>query len=96
MYLSLLSKPSDENLERYPAVHLTGPHAWDPFVLDLTYPSGDGEHPRSNDTTERFASDPNFDVFVGYTHRVIQTLNILDDSSQPMTLSQPLGPTNMF
>ena len=26
MYLSLLGKPSDEDLEMYPAVHLTGPH----------------------------------------------------------------------
>ena len=25
MYLSLLGKPLDEDLERYPAVHLTGP-----------------------------------------------------------------------
>ena len=35
MYLSLLGKPSDEDLERYPAVHLTGPHEWDPSVLDF-------------------------------------------------------------
>ena len=27
----------------YPAVHLTGPHEWDPSVLDYTHPSGDGE-----------------------------------------------------
>ena len=27
MYLSLLDKPSDEDLERYPAVHLTGPRS---------------------------------------------------------------------
>ena len=26
MYLSILGKPTDQNLERYPAVHLTGPH----------------------------------------------------------------------
>ena len=23
----------------YPAVHLTGPHEWDPSVLDYSYPS---------------------------------------------------------
>ena len=43
MYLSLLGKHSDEDLERYPAVHLTGPHEWDPSVLDFSYPSGDGD-----------------------------------------------------
>ena len=37
MYLSLLGKPTDQDLERYPAVHLTGPHEWDPSVLDYTH-----------------------------------------------------------
>ena len=45
MYLSLLGKPSHEDLERYPAVHLTGPHEWDPSGFDFTHPSGDGEPP---------------------------------------------------
>ena len=26
MYLSIIGKPTDQDLERYPAVHLTGPH----------------------------------------------------------------------
>ena len=49
------------------------------------HPSGDGEPPWSDDPTERFAFDPNFDEFGDYTQRAIQTLNILDDSSQHMT-----------
>ena len=49
MNLCLIGKPSDEDLERYPAVHLTGPHEWDPSVLDFTHLSGDGEPPWSND-----------------------------------------------
>ena len=85
MYLSLLGKPSDEDLERYPAVHLTGPHEWDPSVLDFTHLHGDGESPWSNDRNERFAFDPNFDEFGDHTHRSIQTLNILNDSSLPLT-----------
>ena len=48
MYLSIIGKPTDQDLERYPAVHLTGPHEWDPSVLDYTHPSGDGEPPWSN------------------------------------------------
>ena len=27
-----IGKPSDEDLEMYPAVHLTGPHEWDPSL----------------------------------------------------------------
>ena len=85
MYLSLIGKPSDGDLERYPAVHQTGPHEWDPSVLDYTHPSGDGEPPWSNDPDERFASDPNSDEFGDYTLRSIQSLSILD-------LSIPLTP----
>ena len=80
-YLCLIGKPSDEDLERYPAVHLTGPHEWDPSVLDFINPSGDGEPPWSNDPNERFAFDPNFDEFGDYTHRAIKTLYILDVGS---------------
>ena len=85
MCLSLLGKPTDQDLERYPAVHLTGPHEWDPSVLDYTHPSGDGEPPWSNDPDERYAFDPNFDEFGDYTQRAIQTLSILDDSSSTLT-----------
>ena len=53
--------------------------------MDFTHPSGDGEPPWCNDHTEKFAFDPNFDEFGDYTQRAIQTLNILDDSSQPLT-----------
>ena len=85
MYLSILGKPTDKDLERYPAVHLTGPHEWDPSVLDFTHPSGDGEPPWSNDPDERYAFDPNFDEFGDYTQRAIQTLSILDVSSSTLT-----------
>ena len=90
MYLCILGKPTDADLERYPAVHLTGPHEWDPSVLDYTHPSGDGEPPWSNDPDERFAFDPNIDEFGNYTQRATQTLSILDDSSIPFTPIQTL------
>ena len=76
MYLSILGKPTDKDLERYPAVHLSGPHEWDPSVLDYTHPSGDGDPPWSNDPDERFAFDPNFDEFGDYTQKAIQTLSL--------------------
>ena len=85
MYLSILLKPTDKDLERYPGVHLTGPHEWDPSVLDYTHPSGDGEPSSSNDSDERSVFDPNFDEFGDYTQRAIQILSILDDSSPTLT-----------
>ena len=57
MYLSLLGKPLDKNLERYPAVNLTGPHESDHSVLDFCYPSGDVEPPWFIYPTEMFAFD---------------------------------------
>ena len=42
MNLSLFGNPSDKDLERYQAVHLTGPHEWDPSVSDCTYPADSG------------------------------------------------------
>ena len=85
MYLSILGKPTDKDLENYLAAHLTGPHEWDPSVLDYTHPSGDGKPPWSNNPNERIAFDPNFDEFGDYTQRAIQTLSILDDSSSTLT-----------
>ena len=90
MYLSILCKPTDKDLERYSAVHLTGPHEWDPSVLDYTHPSGDGEPPWSNDPDKRFAFDPHFDEFGEYTQRVIQILSILDDSTSTLTTGSAL------
>ena len=37
MYLSVLGTPTDKDLERYQAVHLTGPHEWD--FLSWTSPT---------------------------------------------------------
>ena len=90
MYLSILGKPTDTDLERDLAVHLTGPHEWDTSVLVYTHPFGDGEPPWSNDPDERFAFDPNFDEFGDYTQRAIQTLSILDDSSSTLTACSTL------
>ena len=68
MYLSILGKPPDEELVKYPSVHLTSIHEWDPSVLDFSYPEGDGEpvwacHPQHVDPI-----DPNF-VPQGYIQR---------------------------
>ena len=41
MYLSILGKPTDEELVKYPSVHLTSIHEWDTSVLDFSYPEGD-------------------------------------------------------
>ena len=43
MNLNILGKPIDEELVKYPSVHLTSIHEWGPSVLDYSHPEGDGE-----------------------------------------------------
>ena len=43
MYLSIMGKPTDEELLKCSSVHLTSIHEWGPSVLDYSDPEGDGE-----------------------------------------------------
>ena len=43
MYMNLLGKPTDADLNTFPHVLLTGPHEWDPSVLDHTHPTTAGD-----------------------------------------------------
>ena len=43
MYMNLLGKPTDADLNTFPHVLLTGPHEWDPSVLDYTHPTTSGD-----------------------------------------------------
>ena len=43
MYMSLLGQPPDADLDTYPHVLLSGPHEWDPSVLDYTHPTTSGD-----------------------------------------------------
>ena len=43
MYMNLLGKPTDADLNTYPHVLLTGPHVWDPSFLDYTHPTASGD-----------------------------------------------------
>ena len=43
MYMNLLGKSTDADLEKLPHVLLIGPHEWDPSVLDNTHPVTAGD-----------------------------------------------------
>ena len=42
MYMNLIGKPTDADLDKFPHVLLTGPHEWDPSVLHYTHPATAG------------------------------------------------------
>ena len=77
LYLSILGKPTDEELAKYPSVHLTSIHEWDTSVLDFSYPEGDGEPVWACEPQHIDVLDPNFDTHGLYTKRGHQYLVIL-------------------
>ena len=74
MYMSLLGKPTDADLNTYPHVLLTGPHEWDPSVLDYTHPITSGDPTWAPDPSQHGAHDPRIDEFVNFKGRVQHTL----------------------
>ena len=73
MYMSLLGKPTDADLNTYPHVLLTGPHEWDPCVLDYTHPTTSGDPTWAPDPSLLGAHDPRIDDFGNFKGRVQHT-----------------------
>ena len=74
MYMSLLGKPTDTDLNTYSQVLLTGPHEWDPSVLDYTHPTTSGDPTCATDSSQRGAHDPRIDEIGNFKGRVQHTL----------------------
>ena len=94
MYLNIMGKPTDEELLKFPSVHLTSIHEWDPSVLDYSHPEGDTEPLWACDPQHLDLLDPNFDTHVLYTKRAINTLSSLAgvQQSPPMVISSSKSP----
>ena len=43
MYQTIIVEPTDQDLETYPSMYLTGLHEWDLSVFDYSQPPHDGE-----------------------------------------------------
>ena len=89
MYLSFLGKPTDDELVKYPSIHLTYIHEWDPTVLDYSHPEGEAEPLWVCDPQHIDLLNPNFDTHRLYTKRAINILSSLTDMQpkSPMVLS---------
>ena len=61
MYMNLLGKPTNADLNTLLHVLLTGPHEWDPSVLDYTHPTTAGDHIWAPDPSNCGAHDPRVD-----------------------------------
>ena len=74
MYMNLLGKPTDADLNTYPPVLLTGPHEWDPSVLDYTHPTTSCDPTWAPEPSQCGAYDPRIDEVGNFKGRVHHTL----------------------
>ena len=81
MYMNLLGKPTDADLKTFPHMLLTGPHEWDPSVLDYIHPTTTGDPTWAPDPSQHSANDPRIDEFGNFKGRVHHTLTHFPDHS---------------
>ena len=74
MYMNLLCQPIDADLNTFPHVVLTGPHEWDPSVLDYTHTTTSGDPIWAPDPSQHGTHDPRIDEFDNFKGRVHHTL----------------------
>ena len=74
MYINLLGKSTDVDLDTFPHVLLTGPHEWDQSVLDYTHPTTTGDPTWAPYPSQGGAHDPRIEEFGNFKGRVQHTL----------------------
>ena len=74
MYMNLLGKPTDADLNTFPHVLLTGPHECDPSALYNTHPTTSGDPTWVPDPSQHSAHDPRIDEFGNFKWRVHHNL----------------------
>ena len=80
MYMSILGKHTDQDLDQYPHVLLTSQHEWDPSVLGYAHPNTHGHPSWAPEPSARDQHDPRIDECGNIHRRVIHTLSILSDT----------------
>ena len=86
MYMSILGKPADQDLDQYPHVLLTSLHERDPSVLDYGHPNTHGYNSWALDPSARDQHSPRIDECGNIHNRAIHSLSILSDT--PITSIQ--------
>ena len=64
----------DAELDKLPLVLLTGPHEWEPYVLDYTHPATAGDPTWAPDPSQSNEHDPRIDELDDFKGRVHHTL----------------------
>ena len=80
MYMSIIGKHTNQDLDQYPHVLLISPHEWDPSVLDYSHPNTCGCPSWAPDPSARDQQDLRIDECGNIHTRAIHTLFILSDT----------------
>ena len=80
MYMRILGKPTDQDLDQYPHILLTSPHEWAPSALDYAHPNTYGYPSWAPDPSATDQHDPRIDECGNIDSRVINTFSILSDT----------------
>ena len=94
MYISILGKPTDQDLDQYPHVLLTSPHQWDICIGLFTsqYPWIPSWAP---DPSARDQHDPRIDECGNIHKRALHTLSILSDTPTTSVQKHDQHPTTI-
>ena len=71
IHMSIVGKPTDQDLDQYPHILLTSPHEWAPSVLDYAHPSTYGYPSWAPDPSATDQHDPRIDECGNIHGRVI-------------------------
>ena len=93
--MSILGKPTDQDLDQYPHVLLTSSHESDPSVLDYSHPNTHAYPSLAPDPTVRDQHDPRIDECGNIHHRTIHTLSILSDTPSIFVKKHDQQPTTI-
>ena len=95
MYMSILGKPTDQDLDQCPHVLLTSPHEWAPSVLDYSHPNMRGYPSWVPDPSIRDQRDPRIDECENIHHRTAHTLSIPPDTPNIFVTKHDEQPTTI-
>ena len=95
MYMSILGKPTDQDLDQYPHVLLTSPHEWDPSVLDYSHLNTTGYLSWAPDPAVRDQHNPRIDECGNIHYRTVHTLSILSDTPTIFVTNHDQQPTTI-
>ena len=95
MYISILGKPTYQDLDQYPHVLFTSPHVWDPSVFNSSHPNTHGYPSWAPDPSARDQDDPRIDECGNICNRTIHTLSILSDTPTIFVKKHDQQPTTI-